>query len=990
MMTETEDFFNTILSDKGFPVIAIFRGKSLLQQLACESISDFFRILNLQYEQCNGTQKSIHFGISTLAQKYIFDKTGKYQTRVVSNCAWIKSLILDIDIDPDGLMNNDLNRPCYLTQEEAILGVSHLCAQLSLPNPIIVNSGYGLHVYWPFSEQIDTKLWKEIAAKFKAVCYHIDSRLVVDSSRVADCTSLLRAPESSNNKDSQQPKAVKIIQKYSSVFWAARYFEQHLDFYIKEKSIILGHLKVKPAIGELAPLFDNEKAEFSQIYKKCNWFRDYMDNPEHRHYNDWHASINLATKGKYTFEKGEIFNGEVLHEQLVLEGEQLAIYFSQDYSKYDEEETLFQYQDALNAGGKSARLCATLETYKPHACAECKYKPYVNTPLQLPTRALPADEIVVEKPITIAGELVASERTVFPKPPYPYYIGEDGGVYMNMKGPEGQKLPSKVIYEYRIIPLGRIHNTVEETESVEIELQLPYNQIRRFAIPGGTFHDSKSLTKILGDRGVYIRQDAMKYLVDYLISYTKEIQKSERATTLYPSFGWKDKHTEEVKFVFYDALVKPSGIFPYKNTAPSVKMHGQYASSSGSLTAWKDAINIYHGIPNMEPYIIAIMLSFGAPLLTFLDEFGMLYNLVGPGGEGKSSSAYLASSVWGKPTVSHGLAHDTPNALLNTLGIFNTIPMVYDELTNLDPKILSEFAYAISNGRAKNRLRETGEARINNSFWQTFVLSSSNYSLYGKLGELKSGNNANAYRILEYQAPASNSDVNTKMSRAKNLVQDNYGIAGKVFMKHCLANYSDVLRQTRLARETLTDKDRSRERYWVSAQVCIQTAGYISRKLELHDYEPGLLIEYMRDMAPRDEVEFVTGDPMSKLNDYFLRNINNTIKVMDNMPTFIDTDLKSMSTIALRIEGSANEVHRAYIPVQAMEMWCKVTNTDLTWLRTELIRRKVLVRAVNRRLGANTKYPSINARCWEIDMQHPLVTGLNKRITEEKITAIRK
>jgi len=62
------------------------------------------------------------------------------------------------------------------------------------------------------------------------------------------------------------------------------------------------------------------------------------------------------------------------------------------------------------------------------------------------------------------------------------------------------------------------------------------------------------------------------------------------------------------------------------------------------------------------------------------------------------------------------------------------LPFTIDEMTNTSGKELSELAYSITQGVAKDRGKSSSnELRKNNTTWQTIALSSSNASFYEKL-----------------------------------------------------------------------------------------------------------------------------------------------------------------------------------------------------------------------------------------------------------------
>ena len=986
MATEVEEFFRRILPSVGFPVVTTLRAKTYPQQFSCESLADFFRALGVQKQKCNEQYRELYFGLSTVEQRFVINAAGVVQVRPASNCRYIRVLALDVDIDPIGFLKGDTDVPCYHTQEDAIAGVKAFANKIGFNQPYIVSSGYGLHVYWPFEEHIDTDEWWLLAQRFKAVCAFVDCRLIADQSRVTDRAGILRVPASWNFKVEADPREVRILEDCAHIPWPHTFYSEALDFFIKANGVGLNFVlpragtgpKIKKAtmkaLVDLDVDFpDKEKADFKEIYKKCNWVKDWMEHPAERREPAWKCIVDLSVHTKFIMKDGT-----------VCEGRDLAIFVSKAYPGYDEAETIKKYDLAAANPKLASRYCTSLQVAKSSPCNTCLYREHVNTPLSLPSISLPVAEVKVETPIIVAGQAVAVEERTFPRPPFPYEIGEDGGVYMRMKNPEtGEKSATKRIYEYTLLPVARIRDENSDNDFIEVEIKLPHNVTRRFQILGGDLQDEKAVRRILGNKGVLAQKAEMDALVKYIIAYAAVIQRAEPAKNNYNTFGWKERNTLDSKFVFYDAVVKPGGlIVPYKNTVHSLRDIGPYASARGSLDKWKEAFRIYEDVEGMEPYIINLMLSFGAPLLAFLNEFGMIYNLYGSGGEGKSSSILIATSVWGLPSVGHALAHDTAASILDTMGTLSSIPMAFDELTKMPAGVLSEFAYTLSNGRGKNRLKESGERRLNNYHWQTFVLGSSNHSLYGKLAELPAGNDAHGYRILELESPPGNVEVNKRMNEVKHILNENYGVAGREYMRYVLENIEVVTAKTREARDNYSDPTRGKERFWIAAQACIQTAGYITKDMGLHNYEAGKLLEYMERMAPRAAIQSIAGDPVSKLNDYMMQNLNNTIKIVDEQVVNLDLDFVRLNSIGVRLESSGGQVVRAFIPSGSIERWCKNNDVDVTWLRSELMKTKVILRITKKRMGVGTKFFSVMANCWELDMQHPLVTGVARKDLE--------
>ena len=106
------------------------------------------------------------------------------------NAQELKSLFLDLDCGPSKE---------YPTQQLAVEALRNFCKQLSLPRPLMVNSGRGIHVYWPLTEAVSAQDWIEAAESLKIACKN--NGLLADPAVTADAVRILRVPNTHNYKD---------------------------------------------------------------------------------------------------------------------------------------------------------------------------------------------------------------------------------------------------------------------------------------------------------------------------------------------------------------------------------------------------------------------------------------------------------------------------------------------------------------------------------------------------------------------------------------------------------------------------------------------------------------------------------------------------------------------------------------------------------------------------------------------------------------------
>jgi hypothetical protein len=117
-----------------------------------------------------------------------------------------KAFWLDVDC---GLAKSEKGEG-YPTKKDALVAIKQLCAKTGLPAPLIIDSGNGLHIYWPLTKAISSSTWIKIANRFKAVTIHLG--LIADPTATADFARVLRPVGSTNKK-----KELKTVVAKNSV-----------------------------------------------------------------------------------------------------------------------------------------------------------------------------------------------------------------------------------------------------------------------------------------------------------------------------------------------------------------------------------------------------------------------------------------------------------------------------------------------------------------------------------------------------------------------------------------------------------------------------------------------------------------------------------------------------------------------------------------------------------------------------------------------------
>ena len=131
----------------------------------------------------------VYYALSGFSQGWHTHPTNPQRSvlRTAENSCAQRSLWLDVDIGGE----NE-----YANQEEAIANLSSFLGSTGLPQPLIVSSGYGLHLYWPLDRDLPTEEWLQLAGRLKTAT--VETGFKVDPSRTTDSASILRPPGTFN------------------------------------------------------------------------------------------------------------------------------------------------------------------------------------------------------------------------------------------------------------------------------------------------------------------------------------------------------------------------------------------------------------------------------------------------------------------------------------------------------------------------------------------------------------------------------------------------------------------------------------------------------------------------------------------------------------------------------------------------------------------------------------------------------------------------
>tara|TARA_R100000805_G_scaffold15564_2_gene17465 strand:+ start:2485 stop:5322 length:2838 start_codon:yes stop_codon:yes gene_type:complete len=822
----------------------------------------------------------------------------------------------------------------YETQTEGLKALNKFISVVGLEPPTLVSSGYGWHAYWSFTEEIPKQKWIPVADRFKEVC--IKQGLCADP-RVFEPARILRVPKTFNHKRAT-PAEVTVRHE------ATRYsFDEIRELLGVEEDAI----EVEPSRRELSVLekllSENETSSFSRIMQLgndgCRQLIDCYRNRKTLSEPRWFNALSIAwhCKDKHT----------AIHK------------LSKGHPDYDPEAVERKVSTI-----KGPHSCEQFQKNNPKGCEGC---PHLGTEM--------------DNPIKLGSE-VERDNTSTTKYPEPYFRGANGGIYIQGDGED------TLVYEHDLYVKKRMCDP-ELGDVAVFVLKTPQDGVKTFVIQNKIITESRALKGELAKHGVVAHESQAKLITQFIIKSIKELQVKRKADIMRVQFGW---HENDTKFVVGEREITVDGV--YHTPASSVtEAIAPYMDSAGTLEKWKEVMNLYDR-PGLEVQAFAALTGFGAPLLKFTGQKGALINLIhSSAGTGKTTVLRMANSVCGHPELLLGNPEDTAVAKITKLGLLNNVVNTMDELTNMKPEVLSQFAYLASQGKGKDKGDPyENKLRVNKITWNTISLTTSNASFYQKLEIEKNSPDGEMMRIIEFSIPYTNQNIiSTEEGKTMfdHQLNENYGHAIVDYMQYIISDMDEVKKLLKQVQQKI-DKElklTSRERNWSAIIAANITGGIIARKLKLIDYDMGRI--YKEVVPVLAEMKKDTQAPVNNggaiVGDFINRHIHNMLVVND------DIDKRSQKPKAPDVEPRGELIIRyepdtrlMFIPVSNFKKDCMDYQVDYRSFIKQETASGMCKGTDNKRLSKGMSITSSAVRCVIFDCTHSDFVDVNKMVEEQK------
>ena len=749
----------------------------------------------------------------------------------------------------------------YTTQDEILSALEQFLFATSLPNPFVVSSGYGIHVYWIIDAPMESVAWREPAERlFWLAQQH---GLHVDPSRTTDQSSVLRVPGAFNLKDPKHPRRVEMLAagtvgpefliRLNAL--TANYTPSAANSFPKGNGAARGN--------GMGVAWDGRHPPADEVADVCEHMRTFRDSRGNILEPAWHAGI-----------------GTIKHCD---NGQDKAHEWSSGYPGYTKEET----QAKLDAWTLPPPGCEKIDKNSgdPAICARCPFADLAKNPILI------ANKVYEQKHQPQNGSTTLTPPC---DPPPPYVLDMTRGVKEKKAG---------LICEWPMFPIHWVTATSNES-CLSLWMVKPR---REDWVQIEVMNDElelKNLASALRDKDVVVSPKHVKHMHGYMLAYLKELHKHQDSLKQYDYVGWETKQPKLADintpielgdpkyFILYGRRISvvDGSVIPCVMTR-NTQLEGM--SREGSL-AQQIALMEFYNKPGYIAQQFTIAASLATPFFRFSNQHGMLICLTGDTGSSKSTGAFFAASLWGHPElfgISGTRSNATDKARQERGAVLRNLPFVVDEITLLEPEVMREIVLSATQAGSRSRLKATGEFRqTRGGHKSNLTICTSNSSLVQTVTTNSPTGQASIMRIFEIKVEQNDARSKTEADDVIAQLNVNYGWIGEDMLRRCLP-YTKVIREKflEILRQLEADINATQEERFMTAAAATALLGIkLGNKLGYFRFS----YKVMRDWLINVQIPAMRGivaierehqSPEAILNEY-LEAINpNICRINKNM-----------------------------------------------------------------------------------------------------------
>lgn len=955
---DTLAFFRAILPEDGVHFLALFRpGEKAPAHKAYTSLESLADAA-VKYDRTG--QLSVYHACSTYNEACIIED-GRKTYRKPTNWNRAKALWVDIDCGEDKAAKG----AGYATKKLAAAALQEFCTKTGFPSPMVIDSGNGIHCYWPLTKAIRPVAWQALSSKLQDVLSYFEVR--VDPTCTADFSRILRPVGTFNRKGDPKPVSCKLQRGPFPPEEIRDKLTDLVSTYGITRKQLPRQYDGPPGLNDdltahLQHIQIDSSAE--EVATKCQQVRLMRDTKGDVSYEHWRGVIGLIKHCTEGIELARAWSEERLN------------------TGHENDDVLTRYT-TWNAGPTTCELFAKAN---PGGCDGCEYKGKIKSPIVL-GRVAPKPQ-----PTTLEA-VVDGEKTIVEIPEFPEDYAWENGVMKRYVKDKDDILQAHVFCRSLFYPTYRMRKD-DGTFGLGFRVHLPDGRTRETEIDTGLLAANQKLLEALGHKAEIVQtnnKDSPFNLAAYVRDSFELLKRKGDEINTMTSFGWKNDLTA---FLIGDRLYHEDG------TIRKVLL-GKYAADNashfppprGTLDGYVNAVNHVYNRPGMIPLQYAFCSGYGSLLTPFGEDMyhGLMVAITG--GEtarGKTTVCYASMYGFGDAEAMRitGIKGATENARYAQLGTYGNLPVLFDEYTNIDPEDMSTFAYRVSEGKEKRRLGQTtngGVRQMPQTKWQLSPYVTANRDLHSVLAAHSANSQAEAVRLIQIKIDEyeMHQFPDGEVAAHLALMRLNAGQAGDRYIRHIVQKRDDVIQLFQQTLLGMTAKvPGPRYRYYRNHAAATLTAAKILTELGIIRFDLVQLEEYCVHLMLKlcDEVTetnmLTPEDALSSMINDLSPRILVTVEYRDARDkSGPETPYNRVAAaVAGRyVIGGANKKERLagklILSRNEMKNWCSKNRIDLNSVLDYAKAHGVLVASKEKvTLTRGTSMSTVNIWCAILDM----------------------
>lgn len=998
-MPNAIEFLRLILPMKGLYIGWAKRGEERRQRV----FHDLNELLNWLGEFSNHGWNVYHAlaGFDHMRGQ-INSKTGKREhPRGADNALFYRSFFTDADSQ----LSHEL--AVYRDQMEAFEAGVKFASDAKIPPPLPVNSGGGIHSYWPLDRDLDRELWKRLAEGLKRAA--IRHRFHADHKVTANGAQVLRTPGFLHTRLQRLVQVGELIQPYpvelfmhllegedayrapshavagrpeqQSPYSLGRTITQGMRFNPSDPALVvrncpqLRRVVEQPALCS-EPLHRIAGGTFKHCAGGTEFYIGHLD-PEWRE----------AGRGKVErWETGPPYCSSFDAEN---PGGCDDCYFF-DKSRVGDDR--FKVTSPVHAG----RFIVHSQEAEQDSGSEQDSAPASESaeePEQAESEAINGH--------AVNGNVVHFLNLNNIKLPYPFawwkkpHEKHEHLVYWEKDADDPKSEP--IVVSHNPIYLKSVHRSEAGEQGGNLyafQQWLPHEGWKPIAINAGEMWTHQSLVA-LADGGANIREPTK--FKQYVQMAVDVLNDGNPRSTRFEQCGWKKgPGGKRIGFLAGATMIERGEIYEVVVT-DELKRRSKYLGriEGGSCRGWYQAIRELMPAHDWAGWY-TILCGLGSVFMSWLHptESGPLVNNRDIGsGTGKSGRLRAVASLWGLWDGLVILNYDTTASAGYTRAVLNHLPGIQDELGTLmkqkDPQILPFTVNMQTEGRDKRRMEAGGkkiQAQLN--VFQNFMISASNECCHDHFRVHCRGSDAHILRCQEVTSRPKTDLPPGAADRLESELFKNGGWIGAAFIAWLLESDENMrFAETRLKywvdylyQHTNFEQ---KHRFYVRAISAAATAGDVCKKMGgLLPCDSKWVIDQVLEeqgantgqQRPDDAAQATDGE--EAMGQFLGEFQGNTLRVtgpymQGTVKTEVAPNCRPHGKLVIRYEMT-NE--RAFFSVMSFRQFCLERNFSFTDIIRALRENKFIVSYEKQvTLPAGTTIPGARTRCIEIDCKHPMM-----------------